>query len=162
MMRRSAWLFGIWSSFVPWSQSGYVAGELPSSMPIRLGNADCSQGETYVARIAQNDADRRKGLGGRRNPLAADEAMLFVFDTSAPRVFWMKDVWVSLSVFFFDASGSLVSGAEMKAEADPVNPKAKYVETQPVLTVVETRAGDYTRNEGKPKTLCVKKKSLWW
>lgn len=47
------------------------------------------RGESFVARVADTDAKRSRGLSGT-GTLAPDEAMLFVFPEPSRTAFWMK------------------------------------------------------------------------
>lgn len=53
----------------------------------------------YILEIADSNAEREKGLGGREN-LCAECGMLFVFEESDRYAFWMKDMRFSLDIIW--------------------------------------------------------------
>jgi uncharacterized membrane protein (UPF0127 family) len=59
-------------------------------------------GERYNLTVARTQAARQKGLGGRAN-LAANHGMLFIFSTTQPECFWMKDMHFSIDIIWLDA-----------------------------------------------------------
>ncbi|MCU0340950.1 MAG: DUF192 domain-containing protein [Spirosomaceae bacterium] len=58
--------------------------------------------------IAENDADRQKGMMFR--PYMADSVgMLFVFERAEPQGFWMKNTMISLDIIYVDENKKIVS-----------------------------------------------------
>jgi len=55
----------------------------------------------YNLDVANNSAERAKGLGGREQ-LDNNSGMLFVFDGMAERCFWMKDMRFSIDIVWTD------------------------------------------------------------
>lgn len=66
------------------------------------------RGQQFSVELATDAAAREHGLM-QRTALAADHGMLFVFATSAPRAFWMKDTLLTLDILYFDDARKLVS-----------------------------------------------------
>jgi len=100
------------------------------------------------AAVADDDAERSRGLGGRRD-LAGDEGMLFVFDTSDLWGIWMKDMEMSIDVIWLDSSGKVVHIEEgMTPETYPKiffpAARSRYVIELPAGKVEESgvRLGD--------------------
>jgi len=55
--------------------------------------------ETFQVMLANNEAERARGLSGREK-LGADEGMLFLFDTASHNGFWMRDMKFPLDIIF--------------------------------------------------------------
>lgn len=86
------------------------------------------------------------GLMNRREPMAADEAMVFVFDPPRPVNFWMKNTFIPLDVAYFDAQGRLVEAYFMPVERDPEHPRATYPSGGIVKYAVEAAPGTFVRS----------------
>ncbi|MGZ3698306.1 MAG: DUF192 domain-containing protein [Bdellovibrionota bacterium] len=134
--------------------SSPLHAQLRDDQLIRLGAGTCDEGPVYHAQLADTPEERAQGLGGTE-PLAADEAMLFVFGDAAPRSFWMKNLSYPLSIFFFDADGKLLSSQEMAVEADPSNPVHHYLEPGNAAYAVEAKAGESVRLASFSVRLCL-------
>lgn len=57
--------------------------------------------------IADTDEKREQGLMNRQT-LAADAGMIFLFDSEAPRTFWMQNTYISLDMIFLSADKEIV------------------------------------------------------
>lgn len=51
-----------------------------------------------------------------RKKMAEDEGMLFVFEESAPRSFWMKNTFLPLTIAFLDDHGEIFQLEDMEPE----------------------------------------------
>ncbi len=99
--------------------------------PLRL------HGETIYVSIADTDAERSLGLGGRTG-LKPDEGMLFVFSTEGQYAFWMKDMKFSIDILWLDRNGTVVYVAP--AVSPDTYPRT-FVSDNPALYVLELPAG---------------------
>lgn len=70
-------------------------------------------GTPVVVELAVTTDQRARGLMHREH-MAADDGMLFVYPSSAPRSFWMKDTKIPLSIAFIDPKGKIVRIADMQ------------------------------------------------
>jgi uncharacterized membrane protein (UPF0127 family) len=69
--------------------------------------------------VAQTDDQRAFGLM-KRDALAEDAGMVFLFFEEHSGGFWMKDTLIPLSIAFFDVDGNIVRILEMQpCKADP-------------------------------------------
>ena len=99
-------------------------GELSISRP---------SGEVYKEleiEIADNNYERQTGLMYRES-MEDDQGMLFIFDDSAPRFFYMKNTQISLDIIYFSSDSTAVSFQENAVPMDltplPSGEPAKFV-----------------------------------
>lgn len=80
--------------------------------------------------IADNDYERETGLMSRER-MEENQAMLFIFDNSAPRFFYMKNTLISLDIIYFDSNKTAVSFQKNAVPKDltplPSDAPAQYV-----------------------------------
>lgn len=92
--------------------------------------------KTIQVEVADNPETREKGLM-HRSDISYEEGMIFIFDESEPRAFWMKNTPISLDILFLDESFEIVSIAKFtlpySEESIPSDAASKYV--------VEVKAG---------------------
>ncbi len=98
-------------------------------------------GEGYVnvlVAVADDADERSAGLMGKT--LAPGEGMLFVFEESIPRTFWMKDMLIPLDIIFLDETFTV---NEIKENTPPCDksPCATYPTNKAAMYVVEVEAG---------------------
>lgn len=129
--------YWLWQRFVfPTSQSDTPVS--PSALPdvlLRVGQAEVR------VEIARTPSDQARGLGGRRS-LPANTGMLFVFESAADRVFWMKDTHIPLDLLWI-RDGKIV-GITANVQPEPGVPDAllrRYDSPGPVDQVLEVNAG---------------------
>lgn len=66
------------------------------------------KGHRYQIEIAADETARERGLMFRES-MPADHGMLFVFDDTQVRTFWMKNTHIPLDILYFDQNYKLVS-----------------------------------------------------
>ena len=106
-------------------------------------------GERYSVEIADDDAERERGLMFR-DRMAADHGMLFIHEEDAPRAYWMKNTRIPLDILYFDADRRLVS---MQRDVPPCSLGDNcppYPSEAPARYVLELNAGEATRLELAP------------
>lgn len=67
----------------------------------------------FQVELADTPESRERGLMFRQE-LERDSGMLFIFDESAPRAFWMKNTSVPLSIAYIDARGRILEIHDME------------------------------------------------
>lgn len=90
----------------------------------------------FTVEIADEPEERRKGLMFREE-MAAGHGMLFIFETSGPRAFWMKNTPLPLDLIFLDEEGRVVS---VQADAEPFSERSLPSEGD-ALGVLEINGG---------------------
>ena len=100
---------------------------------------DASNGQTVKLQveIADNDAERQRGLMGR-TALGEDRGMLFVFDSEQTLSFWMKDTLIPLSVAYLDSEGRIIDIQDMQPLDETSHPSA-----EPAQYALEVNQGFY-------------------
>lgn len=78
----------------------------PSLTPLTIRDA------TLRVELADDGEKRALGLM-YRDTLPADQGMLFVYDESAERSFWMKNTRIPLSAAFVSSDGTIIRIADM-------------------------------------------------
>jgi len=94
-------------------------------------------GVSLKIEYATTSETRERGLGGREN-VPEDYGMLFVFPRDDRYGFWMKDMVVSLDLFWLDDKGQVVYIAEDVATSSYPN---VFYPSAPARYVLETAAG---------------------
>ncbi len=69
--------------------------------------------QTFTLEIANSDSTRQRGLM-KRDSMAADHGMIFVFVREHQNGFWMKNTRIGLDIIFVDANGVIVGIKQMK------------------------------------------------
>jgi uncharacterized membrane protein (UPF0127 family) len=97
------------------------------------------KGKRFVVEIADDDAERARGLMFR-DEMAADHGMLFVQEAEEPQAYWMKNTRIPLDILYFDGARKLVSIA--KAPPCSLGDKCPLFPSEgPALYVLELNAG---------------------
>lgn len=129
------------------SSGGVASTSEPAVEDVVLG------GETFHLRLAINDAQRQKGLGGVAS-LAPDAGMLFVFPDAAPRSFWMYGCTIDLDIAYVSPLGRVVSVYTMPKEAPQAEGESvadysarllRYPSGSPARYVIEVQPGTLAR-----------------
>ena len=104
-------------------------------LPLRMNGA------TLRAYVADDPAEREQGLMGVTE-LGPDEGMVFVYPAPSARYFWMKDTPLPLSIAFCDATGKVVTLADMAPLNTTLPPSGA-----PVVYAVEANKGWFAAHE---------------
>lgn len=106
----------------------------------------------YLVDVAVTGEEIAQGLSDRPT-LADDEAMLFVYDTDAPRTFWMPTMHFPLDMVWIK-SDCTVSGVTADvpnpAPETPHSDLPRYPSTEPVRFILEINAGQAATNRITP------------
>lgn len=94
-------------------------------------------GQSVSVSIADTDATRQRGLGGRAG-LGDREGMLFLFPRDGYYAFWMKDMRFSIDIVWLDASGGVVF---IKKSVSPDTYPQAFRPNSPARYVLELPAG---------------------
>ena len=94
------------------------------------------QGELNLE-IASTPAAQAQGLM-YRTELAPDDGMLFVFDTTAPRTFWMQNTYIPLDILFLDDDLKVV---KIHSNTKPNQISEVYPSGIPIRYGLETNGG---------------------
>ena len=101
-------------------------------------------GERYAVEIADDDAERARGLMFR-DAMADDRGMLFIHDSQEPLAYWMKNTRIALDILYFDESLQLVSQQRDVPPCTGGNACPAYPSTAPARYVLELNAGEAAR-----------------
>lgn len=114
--------------------------EAPVIKEIRINNA------TIKAEIADTQAKRNKGLGGRQ-PLASDEGMLFLFPKIDKYPFWMKGLSFPLDFIWIrgDKVIEILPNIQPPAPGQQDSSLPIYQSSEPVDKVLEVPGGTTER-----------------
>lgn len=91
---------------------------------------------TIDIEIAQDELERETGLMYREK-MAENQGMLFVFDDSDVRSFWMKNTLISLDMIFVNEKDEIIT---IRKHTTPLSEQS-YVSTGPAKYVIEVNAG---------------------
>ncbi len=92
---------------------------------------------------------RQQGLSGRQT-LAADEAVLFVFDEPTGQCFWMKDMNFAIDMVWLDARREVV---HVVTAAEPESYPGTFCPGSEARYVLETAAGKSGASVGQRAVL---------
>jgi len=96
------------------------ASEALPLITLRIGDARLS------AEVAAAEDSRVRGLMFRKQPLAEDRGMLFVFLSAGFHSMWMKNTYIPLSVAFIDDNGIILNIADMAPHTTNTHPAAGF------------------------------------
>ena len=112
-----------------------------------LGTSGCASepsvelgGKRYVVEIADNDAERARGLMFR-DRLQADHGMLFIHDREEPQAYWMKNTQIPLDILYFDNARRLVAQQRDVPPCSAGDACPSYPSHAPARYVLELNAG---------------------
>jgi len=92
-------------------------------------------GDTVVAEVARTPDERAEGLMYRQE-LADGVGMLFVFEDTQIRSFWMQNTYVALDIAFLDVSFNIVDIQQM----EPLTTDS-HESAAPAMFALEVRQG---------------------
>lgn len=116
--------------------SATQATPTPKPSVVTIGN------QSIQVTLAKTREERTKGLSGTAT-LEVNSGMLFVFDSKANPVFWMKDMLIPLDIIWIN-NGKIVKIDKNVPIAKPGTPDSKlttYSNSLPVDYVLEVNAG---------------------
>lgn len=129
----------------------YLTGLLAVAIGVGCARAPSVElgGQRFEVEIVDNDQTRARGMMFR-NSLPENSGMLFVFEETAMRSFWMHNCKISLDILYFDDNLKLV-GQALSVPPCNLSPEQcpTYPSNAPARYVLET-------NAGRTKTLGVK------
>lgn len=105
MARVARRLILCWIMLLP-AAAGQAAEKLPLT-ELRIGP------HKVIAETAATDPARALGLMHRKQPLAENHGMLFIFDAPGLHAMWMQNTFIPLSVAFIDDRGVILNIADM-------------------------------------------------
>lgn len=103
-------------------------------------------GQKIQVEVADTESSQIKGLSGRE-ALCASCGMLFVYNNSIQRTFWMKDMNFPLDIIWLRDNKVIGISAGLPPEGE--KPLRIYASSEPVDMVLEVNAGFVARNEIK-------------
>ncbi|WON78036.1 DUF192 domain-containing protein [Serratia sp. UGAL515B_01] len=110
------------------------ATQLAEKCDLHFSNGTVLQGVPVVRTIEQ----QAKGLSNRSN---VGPGMLFSWDKPEPRIFWMRNTYVPLTIGFFDNTGLLFAVEDMQPETDD-----HHFSNQPALDALELAHGEFQKH----------------
>lgn len=113
-------------------------GDLADARPTVVLRAPNGGGVEVPVDIADAPGEWSRGLMYRSS---LDGGMLFVFDAEEVRHFWMKNTWIPLDVFYFDAEGNLVSFTTMSPCPEHEEQCPTYPSAGPARYALEVNGG---------------------
>ena len=97
-------------------------------------------GERYAVEIADDDAERARGLMFR-DELPPGHGMLFIHDRQEPQAYWMKNTKIPLDILYFDDDRKLVAQQRDVPTCSLGDACPSYPSDAPARYVLELNAG---------------------
>ena len=97
-------------------------------------------GQRYAVEIADDDAERARGLMFR-DAMDADQGMLFIHESEQPLAYWMKNTRIALDILYFDGARKLVSQQRDVPPCTLGDRCPPYPSDAPARYVLELNAG---------------------
>ncbi len=91
--------------------------------------------DTVLAEVMDTPSERAGGLQFR-DAVPDGTGMLFVFESEAPRSFWMKDTYIALDIAYLDVNFRIVDIQQMEAQTEDLHGSAA-----PAMFALEVRKG---------------------
>ena len=97
-------------------------------------------GKRYVVEVADDDAERARGLMFR-DALPEGHGMLFLHEEERPLAYWMKNTRIPLDILYFDTSRRLVAQQRDVPPCTLGDGCPPYPSNAPARYVLELNAG---------------------
>jgi uncharacterized protein len=136
-MIRRATLFLAATAVVLQTAAAPLPVELPT-VPLTIN------GQKVTAEVARTTEQVTTGLMYRFS-LKPDHGMVFVFDRSQPRAFWMKNTFIPLSIAFIAADGRILNIEDMAPQDE-----TSHYSNGPAMYTLEMRKGWFAEHGIKP------------
>ena len=101
-------------------------------------------GARYVVEVANDDAERARGLMFR-DEMPANHGMLFIHEREDMQAYWMKNTRIALDILYFDDARRLVSQQRDVPPCSLGDGCPPYPSSAPALYVLELNAGEAAR-----------------
>lgn len=101
-------------------------------------------GQRYVVEIADDDAERARGLM-YRDAMESGHGMVFIHDAEEPQAYWMKNTKIPLDILYFDNGRRLVSQQRDVPPCSLGDACPPYPSNAPARYVLELNAGEAAR-----------------
>ena len=101
-------------------------------------------GERYSVEVADDDAERARGLMFR-DAMPAGHGMLFIHEREEPQSYWMKNTRIPLDILYFDDERRLVAQQRGVPPCSLGNACPSYPSNAPARFVLELNAGEAAR-----------------
>jgi uncharacterized membrane protein (UPF0127 family) len=103
--------------------------------------------KTLLVELAETPAQHEMGLMNRKK-LPINDGMLFVFQDSQVREFWMKNTLIDLDIAYFDSEKKIVDIQSMKAITTMIQQIVPtYPSKVPAKYALEMNAGWFKKNK---------------
>jgi len=103
---------------------------------LTLSKADGAEIVTLDIELAETSYERETGLMHRKS-MEDKQAMLFIFSSSLPQRFYMKNTYIPLDIIYLDENKKIVS---FQKNAEPLN-ETGLPSIKPAMYVLEINAG---------------------
>jgi len=97
-------------------------------------------GQRYAVEVADDDAERERGLMFR-DAMAEGDGMLFIHERQEPLAYWMKNTRIGLDILYFDEARRLVSQQRDVPPCSLGDRCPPYPSDAPARYVLELNAG---------------------
>lgn len=114
-----------------------------------------SAGKSWMFEVARTPEEHTRGLMEKKY-LCGNCGMLFVFDREEERVFWMKNTFIPLDIYFYNAGGKLVDTARNMRPENETGGKPMVFTSSPAQFVLEVNSGAFFDTSSIPES-CRKK-----
>jgi len=116
------------TAFAVAASAAQTVVELPT-VPLTIN------GNKLIAEVAKTTDQQMTGLMYRFS-LKPDHGMVFVFDRSEQRAFWMKNTYIPLSIAFVTADGRILNIEDMAPRDE-----TSHLSAGPAMYAIEMRKG---------------------